>query len=370
MAHVTAAVKEHDEAVEHVIAFPSALVRIDGALELRETPRGLVPRRLPAWTAPQLPERLLDMAVAATAGVRIVFRTSATALALDLHATRIAVPDTVLPAAVDLLVDGRFAARTPLTGGDVERVVSAAGEVVVEPGPAETVTFTGLAGHAKQVQLWLPQTAGCALVALTADAPILAATPDTAPRWVHHGSSISQCVEAPGPTETWPALAARATGWAHTNLGFAGNAMLDPFVARTLRDTPAELISLKLGVNLVGDAAMTARTFRPAVHGFLDTIRDGHPATAVVVVSPIACPALATPPGELGIDAVRAALAEIVAARADPNLSYLDGRELLDSPEDLYDGLHPRPAAHARMADRFAAILRRYPADQGADVAS
>lgn len=34
---------------------------------------------------------------------------------------------------------------------------------------------------------------------------------------------------------------------------------------------------------------MRERTFRPAVHAFLDTIREGHPDTPVLVISAVAC---------------------------------------------------------------------------------
>ena len=74
------------------------------------------------------------------------------------------------------------------------------------------------------------------------------------------------------------------------NLGFAGNAMLDPYVARTMRDLPADLISVKTGVNIVGRGTFKPRTFGPAVHGFLDTIRDGHPDVPLLVISPIILP--------------------------------------------------------------------------------
>jgi hypothetical protein len=33
------------------------------------------------------------------------------------------------------------------------------------------------------------------------------------------------------------------------NLGLAGSALLDPFTARTMRDTPADLVSVKIGIN-------------------------------------------------------------------------------------------------------------------------
>ena len=69
------------------------------------------------------------------------------------------------------------------------------------------------------------------------------------------------------------------------NLGLGGSALLDPFTARTMRDTPADLISVKIGINLVNADLMRLRAFIPAVHGFLDTIREGHPTTPLLVVS-------------------------------------------------------------------------------------
>ncbi len=91
-------------------------------------------------------------------------------------------------------------------------------------------------------------------------------------------------------------MALRA-GWNLQNLGVAGQCMLDPFVARTIRDLPADAISLKVGINVVNTDTFRARTFVPALHGFLDTVRDGHPDTSLVLVTPILCPAAEHAPG-------------------------------------------------------------------------
>jgi hypothetical protein len=84
--------------------------------------------------------------------------------------------------------------------------------------------------------------------------------------WVHYGSSISQGSNAAGPSTTWAALAAAAGGVDLVNLGFSGGMMLDSFVARAIRDRPADLISIKIGINIVGGDAMRRRAFGPAVH--------------------------------------------------------------------------------------------------------
>ncbi|WP_407812857.1 SGNH/GDSL hydrolase family protein, partial [Staphylococcus aureus] len=74
------------------------------------------------------------------------------------------------------------------------------------------------------------------------------------------------------------------------NLGFSGSALLDQYVARAMRDTPADLISIKIGINLVNSDVMRLRAFTSAMHGFLDTVRDGHPVAPLLVVSPVYCP--------------------------------------------------------------------------------
>lgn len=93
--------------------------------------------------------------------------------------------------------------------------------------------------------------------------------------WLHHGSSISHGSNATRPTAIWPALAARLGGVELTSLGFGGSALLDPFTARAMRDTAADLMGVKIGINLVNMDLMRLRAFGPAVHGFPDTIRDG-----------------------------------------------------------------------------------------------
>uniref|UniRef100_UPI0031D5ABD8 GDSL-type esterase/lipase family protein n=1 Tax=Inquilinus sp. TaxID=1932117 RepID=UPI0031D5ABD8 len=260
-----------------------------------------------------------------------------------------------------------------------------------EPGPAGTVRFAGLPDRDKAIEIWLPHNETTELLALRTDAPVAPAAASARRVWLHHGSSISHGSDAASPTGTWPAVAAARGGVELVNLGLGGSAMLDPFTARTMRDLPADLISLKLGINLVNADLMRLRAFGPAVHGFLDTLREGHPETPLLVVSPILCPIHEDTPGPTAFDVaalaagivrfraagdpadsgegrltlavIREELARIVAQRAaqDPNLHYLDGRDLY-GPADhenlpLPDDLHPDAAAHARIGERFAGLV-------------
>ncbi len=374
-----------------MIDIPLTADLVRGALELERTERGLVPHRLPARARAQNSDPRLAMAEAQPAGVRLRFRTRADVVELETLPTKQLFagapprPDGVY----DLLVDGSSAAQASVAGGNTLNVDMATGASSLTPGPPGVVRFAGLGGHAKDVELWLPHNELTELIALRTDAPV---EPVPLGRvWLHHGSSISHGSNAASPATTWPALAATAAGVELVNLGFSGNALLDPFTARALRDTPADLISVKLGINVVNADLMRLRAFGPAVHGFLDTIRDGHPDTPLVVVSPLYCPIHEQTPGpgdfdhealargevrfratgdpaeraagKLTLEVIRDELARIVAQRqeSDPHLTYLDGLSLY-GPEDfaelpLPDDLHPSPAAHRRIGARFASLV-------------
>jgi hypothetical protein len=361
-----------------------------GALELEATPHGVLPHRLPAWARQQCPDPQLMMVEAQPSGVRLAFATDATVIELDtLRTKRVYTGMPARPDGVyDLLVDGELTAQASVDGGNVMTINLATGAMHTEAGAPGTVRFAGLAPRAKQVEIWLPFNETTALVALRADAPITPLPATTRPVWLHHGSSISHGSDAASPTAIWPAIAAAARNWDLVNLGFGGSALLDPFVARVMRDTPADCISVKMGINLVNLDVMRLRALGPAVHGFIDTIREGHPDTPLLIVSPILCPIHEDAPGptmpdvgalregvlrfratgnpaervagKLTLNIIRAELARIVAQRAvtDPQLFHLDGRELFGAADaeamPLPDNLHPGAEAHRLIGARFA----------------
>ncbi|MFC9246102.1 GDSL-type esterase/lipase family protein [Streptomyces sp. NPDC057136] len=374
------------------ITTPVTAGLLRGVLDLEQTELGVLPHRLPARARAQFPDGQLAMAEAQPSGVRVVFRTRATVVELDTLRTKMAYrgapprPDGVY----DLLVDGRPAGQTEATGGNVLLVDMATGATEAQAGPVGTIRFAGLPDRLKDVEIWLPWNEITQLITLRTDAPVEDVPESGRTVWLHHGSSISHGSDAASPTTTWPALAASLGGVELINLGLSGNALLDPFTARALRDTPADLISVKIGINLVNRDLMRLRAFTPAVHGFLDTVREGHPTAPLLVVSPILCPIHEDTPGpsapdlsnigegklrfvaagdpaersagKLTLNVVRDELARIVKQRAadDPNLHYLDGRDLYGDTDfaelPLPDQLHPDAATHLRIGERFAAL--------------
>ena len=368
---------------------PVTVDLLRGALELERTERGMLPHRLPTWARAQLTDGQLLMAEAQPAGVRLAFRSRATVVELDaLPTKRVYLGTPPRPDGVyDLVVDGHLAGQAVLGDGTVLTIDMATGTVTSAPGPVGTVRFDGLPDRDKDIEIWLPYNETTELVTLRTDAPVDLAGVRDRPVWLHHGSSISQGSGADGATTTWPAIAARSGRVELINLGFGGGALLDPFTARTIRDTPADLVSIKIGINLVNTDVMRVRAFTSAVHGFLDTVREGHPSTALLVVSPVFCPIHEDTPGpsafdldalgagelrfratgdpaeraagKLTLGVIRDELARIVRQRItdDPNLHYLDGRELYGEADfaeiPLPDQLHPGPAGHQRIGERF-----------------
>ncbi|WP_328492191.1 GDSL-type esterase/lipase family protein [Streptomyces sp. NBC_00414] len=376
------------------ITTPITADLLRGAIDVERTEHGVLPHRLPAWVRAQYADGQLAMAESQPSGVRLAFRTRATTVELDtLPTKRLYVGAPPRPdGRYELLVDGVLTGQGSVRGGNTLTIDMTTGSAELRTGPVGTVRFTGLPEGAgdggKDVEIWLPHNETTELVALRTDAPVEPA-PDRGRRvWLHHGSSISHGSDAAGPTTIWPALAASLGGVELINLGLGGSALLDPFTARTLRDTPADLISVKIGINVVNADVMRMRAFTPAVHGFLDTIREGHPDTPLLVVSPILCPIHEDTPGpsapdlanmsegqlrfvamgdpaekaagKLTLRVIRDELARIVAQRAkeDPNLHHLDGLRLYGEADfaelPLPDQLHPDAATHRRIGERFA----------------
>ncbi|MET8745218.1 GDSL-type esterase/lipase family protein [Streptomyces sp. NPDC004728] len=362
-----------------------------GFLDVEPTAHGLLPHRLPARARRQIPDNQLAVAEAQPSGVRLAFRTRATTIELDTLPTKRVYRGFPAPAdgVYDLLVDGRLAAQATVPGGNVRLITDMVTQSAeLREGPAGTARFTGLPAREKDIEIWLPHTEITELIALRTDVPVEPARDSGRRVWLHHGSSISHGSNAAHPTAIWPALTAAQGEVELVNLGFGGSALLDPFTARAMRDTPADLISVKIGINVVNADVMRLRAFTPAVHGFLDTIREGHPTTPLLVVSPLLCPVQEDTPGPLAPDfdggtlrfkatgdpaeraagrltlnVIRDELARIVEQRTvdDPNLHYLDGRELYGEKDyaefPLPDEVHPDPSGHRRIGENFARLV-------------
>ncbi|MFC9689973.1 GDSL-type esterase/lipase family protein [Kribbella sp. NPDC056951] len=294
---------------------------------------------LTEWTGdPDRPGQRLWERAGTPAGVCSRWSTTALAVRVELRATR-GIAKRVAP--LDILVDGELHRRCEVGEGEQELTID------LPPGGP------------RSVEIWLPQLGRVAVRGLSFDGPT-EPLPATGPRWTTYGSSITQAGGAAGPSETWPALVARHHGYHLTCLGLSGECHLDPVAARTIRDTPAQLISLCLGVNIYGGATYSGRTLPSQVESFVRTVRDGHPQTPIVVITPLVVPDRETTPNAVGLTLEDVRTCVERGARVDPAVRVIDGRTILTSAEAeaLYtDGVHPGPEGYRVIAERLIPLL-------------
>ena len=259
--------------------------------------------------------------------------------------------------------------RTPGRGGRVLRIDLSTDGTELVPGPVRTIAFAGLPGARRTSSSGCPtarrrswsrcvpthrsrlgssdRPCGCTTAARSATAR----SPRARPR--------------PGPRS--PRGRRRGAGQPRLRRQCAAGPVRRPHHARPA----ADLISVKIGINLVNVDLMRLRAFGPAVHGFLDTIREGHPtprcsssrrSTARSTRTPRpGRPGLQRRPGALHRDrrpgrgrgrqadsqVIRKHLAGSSPSAPSPtrNLTYLDGRELYGEADledlPLPDRLHP-----------------------------
>ncbi|MGF1484368.1 MAG: SGNH/GDSL hydrolase family protein [Opitutales bacterium] len=319
---------------------------IHGAVSLEPKAGGLKPWRIPyqekTLFAPDegVPDRAMK-----PAGVRLRFRTNSPTIQLK----------CVLEPIADYEMDFDF-----LVEG--ERIARARHHA---PGEA-FLSFERPDAEAAICEIWLPIFMPLQLTSLSVeDDALLEPAPDTRPKWVTYGSSITMCRAAESPSLTWPAVAARKCDLHLTCLGYGGQCHVDSMVARMMRDLPADLITLKLGINVQGQGTLDARSYIAAVIGFIQIIREKHPRTPIGLITPIVSPHRETQANVVGmsLEAYREQNREAferLRAHGDTQLFLFEGPDVLLGLEDAHllpDDLHPNGEGYQRMGERAAAHI-------------
>src|SRR5690625_5505681 len=103
-------------------------------------------------------------------------------------------------------------------------------------------------------------------------------------------------------------------------------------LARLIRDCPTNVTATCLGIIVQGGDSLNARTFRPAILGFVKIVREKHPTLPLAVISPIFAPERERTPNAVGLDLekmreeIRVAV-DTLQAFGDENVFYVDGLE-------------------------------------------
>lgn len=314
-----------------------------GLVGMRKVEAGWELWRLNPQEAALLHNGLVDRACS-PAGVRLRFIS-------DAKAVTVAFGDNVNPAdsGFEIHCEGSEILRQPMDGNGT------------------TATAKNPASGPAHWEIRMP-SALTTLKALTLGAfSILEPWPDERPRWVTYGSSITHCRNTPYPSETWPSIVADTLGLNHTSLGFGGQCHLDPLVARVMRDRPADYLSMCIGINIYGSNSLGKRAFIPNLIGFIQLIREKHPATPLMVMSPIISCSRENAENKCDwtLVAMREAIQNAVATlrdNGDSAVHYQDGLEIFGEADAhlLPDDLHPNTEGYALMGERISNALVRH----------
>ena len=206
-----------------------------------------------------------------TAGVRLVFSTSATQITLRAwdpgHE-----PEEEAVVSV-WLKDKRVASSNQRNPG---------GEIRIE--------FALPADGAQTVTLYLPYVTRLEPITLGVPDGHTLSPVDPAPHvWAAYGDSITQGRTATDPGLTYVAQAARLAGVEPLNLGFRGWARGEPGVAKSLAAMRFDVLSILMGVNLRVSPWLDAPAWRETFRNFIELVRAGHPTTPILVMSILSC---------------------------------------------------------------------------------
>ena len=139
---------------------------------------------------------------------------------------------------------------------------------------------------------------------------------------------------------------------------------MDAQVGMWIAECPADMITLKLGINCIG-GSLSARTFPAAVLTLVRIVRAAHPQVPIGLISPIGFPPHETEPNAVGytIEGMRSDIADVHArlvAMGDERLYHFNGLEVFDL--DLIgrhteDQCHPDANGIEIMAENFDRVV-------------
>lgn len=151
------------------------------------------------------------------------------------------------------------------------------------------------------------------------------------------GDSISQGMDCPGPSATWPSLVSQRLGLECLNQGIGGHRFSAAYVdAQAIRDPL--LVTVAYGTNDWA-AGATATATHASASAMLNQIRCAWPAARVLVIGPIVRFAQPARPPAATLAEIDAAIG---AAATTTACDFLPGGAVLPrDPALLVDGVHP-----------------------------
>ena len=329
------------------ISFPDPRLPVSGLAWLNEHPAQLM--RFPPRLEKVLPRAVWGLAQSPSGG-RIRFRTNTNRLAIRLEypsAPNMANMHAFGQTGVDLYLDGAYVS-TAIAPKDA-----------APDKPVEHVYFDyGARPPAtREVTLYLPLYKAVKVLAVGVDGDAVMTPPSPfalAQPVVFYGTSITQGGCASRSGLSYQAILARRLNLDFVNLGFSGNGKGEAVVADAVAEIGASAFVLDFAQNNGTLAALT-----PVYEAFLAKLREKHPRTPILAITPIAT-SVERPEWEL----MRAHIREVVKRRVaagDQRLTLVEGYDLLGPNllDGLVDGVHPNDIGFQAMAEGLVPALRQ-----------
>jgi lysophospholipase L1-like esterase len=326
------------------IQMPSAHFEVDGLTWYAENGGEL--SRLPVKLKASYREPVWELAQSPSGG-RIRFRTNSKTLAIRLEYPE--APDMKNMHAfgqtgVDLYVDGIYR-NTAIAGHDSK------------PGLVQEHFFYKNQPRVdREITLYLPLYMPVKVVGigLDAGAEIQAPKPFALNKpIVFYGTSITQGGCASRSGMSYEAILGRMLNVDFVNLGFSGNGMGEPELARTVASIDAAAFVLDFAQN-----NPTVESLKKVYQPFVEMIRSKHPDTPIFVITPIYSAHESWSP-DARLDGMRALIRQVGAQRiatGDKNLQIVEGTDLIGQSrgDGLVDGTHPNDLGFQWMAEGLA----------------
>jgi lysophospholipase L1-like esterase len=326
------------------LQLPNPQVEVDGLPWYRENGGEL--SRLPMMLKNSFRKPVWDLAQSPS-GARLRFRTNSSTLAIRLeypHPPNMTNMHAFGQTGADLYIDGVYR-NTAIAAKDSK------------PGQVQEHSFYKDEPRVeRQITLYLPLYTPVKIVGLglDTDARIDSAEPFKLSKpIVFYGTSITQGGCASRSGMSYQAILGRALNIDFVNLGFSGNGKGEPEMARTVAEIDAAYFVLDFAQN-----NPTVDSLKQVYAPFVDTIRSKHPATPILVITPIYSARESWSKDER-LDQMREVIRQVGAQRiaaGDRNLQIVEGTDLIGPSrgDGLVDGTHPNDLGFEWMAEGLA----------------
>ncbi|WP_038171818.1 SGNH/GDSL hydrolase family protein [Verrucomicrobium sp. BvORR106] len=327
-----------------VMAFPDPRITVSGLAWWKEEAKL---KRLPDRLKASVPPKVWQLSQS-PAGARLRFRTDS--LNVGIHAVtgkyKLAPSPPMALIGMDLYSEGRYL-----------------GSALPDENAVLKKEWTlGTERVMRDVEIYLPMGSPATVESLVLDqgARLEAGKPYSRDKpVVYYGSSITQGAQATNPGGTFPCLLGRWLDTDFVNLGFSGNGMGEPALARAVAEIPAAVFVIDYWANPAPE--VYEKTFPE----FIAIIRVKFPDTPIVVTGPYYNPSevFGSRMGQYQL-AKRLLIPKLVEEKqkaGDKNIHYVDGLTLIsaEQADALSDARHANSYGMFLYARGLEPVLRK-----------